>query len=178
MNTKELLTYWKKVKETIHLFDNIIVRYVVQWSNILLIMIGASALAYPTSNLIAGTFSLAAAIVSVPIAIKCKFYYELLEEALSLGIDVEKLIFKGDESQKLGLTYRLTSISTRTIAGSTFFAWSIYLPFVVIFILSLTLAAFYFTLITTPLQIAACLVGGTSVALFLFFLVGVTSKRQ
>lgn len=178
MDTKDLLTYWKKVKETIHLFDNIIVRYVVQWSNILLIMIGASVLAYPTSNLIAGTFSLAAAIVSVPIAIKCKFYYELLEEALHLGIDVEKLIFEGDESQKLGLTYRLSKISTRPIAGTTFFAWSIFLPFVVIFILSLTLAAFYFTLITAPLQIVACLVGGTSVALFLFFLVGVTSKRQ
>ena len=168
MNLQDLLTYWKKVKDTIHLFDKIIVQYVVQWSAVLLGIIGASVLVasqpnlVPSqSNVIAGLISLTAILVSIPIAIKCFFYYELLEEALCLGKEIEKMIFKGDES-KYGLTHRLCSISTRTYLGITFFGWTIFLPFLILAALSLTLASFYFGVITTS----------TNIVLFLFGLLG------
>jgi len=148
METEELLTYWRKVKETIHMFDDIIVRYTVQWTNILLVMIGASAIAYSFSNLIAGTLASAAFIAAILGLWKVYFYYELLEEALNVGIDVEKLIFKGEE-HNFGLTHRLTSISKRPIFGLIFFGWSIFLPFIVLAALSSILALFYFKIIIT-----------------------------
>lgn len=148
MSTEELLTYWRKVKETIHLFDDIIVRHTAQWSNILLVMIGASAVAYSFSNFVAGTLASAAAIAAILGLWKCYFYYELLEEALRVGIDVEKLIFKGEENE-FGLTHRLTNISTRTFFGLIFFGWSVFLPFVVLAALSSTLALIYFKIIIT-----------------------------
>lgn len=168
MNMKELLRYWRKVKETIHVFDGIIVRYVVQWSAVLLGMIGASAVVYPDSSVISGLISLTTIVVSFPIAIKCYFYYELLEEALSLGLDIEKLIFKGEE-ETFGLTHRLCAVSTRKYLGMTFFGWVIFLPFVILFDLSLTLALFYFSVVKTPLEITLTLfaiLGCTAFVLF------------
>lgn len=130
LNPDQLLTYWKKVKETIHVFDEIIVRYVVQWSAVLLGMIGASVVVLPASSLIAGTISCGAIIVSIPIAINCYFYYELIEETLRLGMDIEKLIFKDDKlASELGLTCRLCAISTRTFGGIPFFGWTMFLIF-------------------------------------------------
>jgi hypothetical protein len=161
MNSRDLITYWKKVKETIHLFDKIIVQYVVQWSAVLLAMIGASVLAFSASNLAAGVISITAILVSFPIAVKCFFYYELLEEALRLGLEIEKLIFKGEEN-KFGLTHRLCKISTRTYLEITFFGWTIFLPFVILAISSLTLSVFYLAVITTLRDIF----------LFLFSLLG------
>lgn len=174
MNLKDLLSYWKKVKETIHLFDKIIVQYVIQWSAVLLGMIGASVIIFPQSSLLAGMISLTAILVSLPIAMKCFFYYELLEEALCLGLEIEKLIFKGEEN-KFGLTHRLCNISTRKYLEITFFGWTIFLPFVILAALSLTLAFFYFNLITTPMNsilFLFALLGGIAFVILLlgFFL--------
>lgn len=171
MQLRDLIAYWKKVKETIHLFDGIIVRYVVQWSAVILGMIGASALVFPTSNSIAGLISLTAIIISVPIGVKCYFYYELLEEALSLGLKIEKLIFKGEECE-LGLTHRLCAISTRKYLGITFFGWSIFLPFMILCVSSLTLALFYFKIVTTPVEIVLSLFAVLGGVAFVIFLVG------
>lgn len=130
LNPDQLLMYWRKVKETIHVFDEIIIRYVVQWSAVLLGMIGASAVVLPESNVVAGLISCGAIVVACPIAIQCYFYYELLEEALRLGMDVEKLVFKDDKlASELGLTCRLCAISTRKFGGITFFGWAIFLIF-------------------------------------------------
>ena len=148
MNTEELLTYWRKVKETIHLFDEIIVRHTAQWSNILLVMIGASAVAYSFSDLVAALLASGATIASILGLWKCYFYFELLEEALRVGVDIEKLIFKGEE-REFGLTHRLKSISTRQFLGLIFFGWSIFLPFIVLAVLSSALAAIYFKVIIT-----------------------------
>lgn len=177
LGPRELVEYWKKVKETIHLFDNIIVRYVVQWSNILLVMIGASVLiitqaqSFAMSGLIAGTISLAACIVAFPIAMKCYFYYELLEEALLVGLEIEKLIFKDERRvAELGLTHRLTQISTRRIWGVTFFGWSIFLPFVFLAFLSLTLALFFLNVIKTPQEITLWLLTAPTAIVVVIFL--------
>jgi hypothetical protein len=141
----QLLAYWGKVKETIHAFDEIVVRYVIQWSAILLGMIGASVVVLPRSNLVAGVISCGAIVVSIPIAIKCYFYYELLEEALSLGMDVEKLIFKSDKlASELGLTCRLCAISTRKFAGITFYGWTMFLIFGCFAAISSALSLVYF----------------------------------
>ena len=182
MEFRDQLEYWKKVKDTIHLFDRIIVQYVVQWSAILLGMIGASVLVFSTSHLTAGVISLAAILVAFPIAIKCYFYYELLEEALSVGIDIEKLIFKTEpERQRFGLTHRLCSISTRQYLGITFFGWTIFLPFAILGLLSLTLSVFYFDMITTMKDIVLFLFGVLGamflVVLFLGFVSGNTAKK-
>lgn len=149
MTLPELVTYWKKVKETIHVFDKIIVQYVVQWSAVLLGIIAASVVVFPTSNLIAGIISLTAIGVSLPIGLKCFFYCKMLEEALSVGLELEKLIFKGDEG-RFGLSHRLCKISTKKYFGITFFKWTIFLPFVILAILSSILALFYFNVITMP----------------------------
>ncbi|MDH5483390.1 MAG: hypothetical protein OEY22_11040 [Candidatus Bathyarchaeota archaeon] len=156
LGQSELIEYWKKVKETIHLFDGIIVRYVVQWSNVLLVMVGASVVVFSqaqTYSMIAGGIALAACIIAFPIAIKCYFYYELLEEALKVGLEIEKLIFQdNNRANQLGLTHRLTNISTRKTYGMTFFGWSIFLPFAFLAFLSLTLALVFFGAITTLLE--------------------------
>ena len=111
-------------------------------------MIGASALAYSVDKLIAGSLSSAAFIAALLGLWKVYFYYELLEEALNVGEDVEKLIFKSEEL-KFALTHRLKSVSTRKFLGLVFFGWSIFLPFVVLAVLSLILTAFYFEQIIT-----------------------------
>ena len=145
LNPDQLLTYWRKVKETIHVFDDIIVRYVVQWSAVLLGMIGASVVVLPTSNLVAGAISLGALVVSFPIAINLYFYYELLEEALRIGIDVEKLIFKDEElASELGLTCRLFAVSAREYGGITFFGWTMFLIVGSFAAISLILSLVYF----------------------------------
>lgn len=169
MSRPQLLAYWRKVKETIHLFDKIIVQYVIQWSAVLLGIIGASVLAFSQSRTIAGVISLTAILVSLPIALKCFFYYELLEEALSLGKEIEKQIFRGRESE-FGLTHRLCSISTRRYLEMTFFGWTIFIPFAILAVSSLTLALFYFDLVTTPKDIVLvlfALLGGVGLAVLL-----------
>jgi len=145
LNPDQLLTYWRKVKETIHVFDDIIVRYVVQWSAVLLGMIGASVVVLPSSNLVAGAISLGALAISFPIAINLHFYYELLEEALCLGMDIEKLMFKDDKlASELGLTCRLCDISTRKFGGITFFGWTMFLIVGSFAAISLILSFVYF----------------------------------
>jgi len=147
---EELLTYWKKVKETIHLFDNIIVLHTAQWSSLVMAMIGASAITFASSNLVAGILALAALTAALLGLWKVRFYYELLEEALKVGEDVEKLIFKSEEVRnKFGLTHRLTKTSTKPFFGIIFFGWSIFLPFIVLAALSSILALFYFQVILT-----------------------------
>jgi len=144
----ELIEYWKKVKETIHLFDEIIVKYIIQWSAILLAIVGASAVVFSNSSpkvdfsLLAGIVALTAFLISIPILIKCWFYYELLEEALRVGEDVEDAMFK-NTADKIGLTHRLTHISTRRRLGITFFGWTILVPFIFLSVMSLTLMAYY-----------------------------------
>ena len=148
-----LIEYWKKVKETIHLFDEIIVKYVIQWSAILLAIIGASTLVFSSSttevdySLLAAMVSLSAILISIPIAVKCYFYYELLEEALRVAEDVENVIFGRVRSHEpdIRLTHRLTAISTRKKLGITFFGWTIFIPFAFLFAISLTLMVYYFS---------------------------------
>ena len=149
MKKSELIAIWKKVKETIHVFDKIVVQYVVQWSAVMLGMIGASAIVYPSSGTIAGTISLTAIVVSIPIGLKCFFYYQLLEESLLVALEMEKLIFK-DEVEILGLTHRLEAISRRPYMEMTFFGWTIFLPFLILTASSSTLSLFYFDIIQTP----------------------------
>ena len=149
-----LVEYWKKVKETIHLFDEIIVKYVIQWSAVLLALVGASAVVFSSStpevdfSLLAGIVALAAILISIPIAIKCYFYYELLEEALKVAKDLERVMFDNDVykdlAKKVGLTLRLTEISTRSKFGITFFGWTIFIPFVFLFMICLALMLYYF----------------------------------
>ena len=150
-----LIEYWKKVKETIHLFDGIIVKYVIQWSAILLAIVGGSAVVFSNSSpeldlsLIAGIVALSAIFICIPIAIKCFFYYELLEEALDVAQDIEKLMFDNfvdkNLANRVGLTHRLARISTERRLGITFFAWTICLPWVVVIVTSLVLASYYFS---------------------------------
>ena len=149
-----LVEYWKKVKETIHLFDEIIVKYVIQWSAVLLALVGASAVVFSKStlevefSLLAGIVALATILISIPIAIKCYFYYELLEEALKVARDIENVMFDNDVykdlAKKVGLTLRLTEISTKSKLGITFFGWTIFIPFAFLFLICLTLMLYYF----------------------------------
>ena len=149
-----LVEYWKKVKETIHLFDEIIVKYVIQWAAILLAIVGGSALVFGNStpeidfSLLAGIVALSATLISIPIAIKCWFYYQLLEEALRVAEDIEEVMFNNDEdtnlAKKLGLTLRLTKISTKQVLGIKFFGWTILAPFAFLFAISLLLMLYYF----------------------------------
>lgn len=149
-----LVEYWKKVKETIHLFDEIIVKYVIQWSAILLALIGASAFVFSSStpevdfSLLAGIVAFATILISIPIAIKCLFYYELLEEGLKVAKYIEEIMFHNDVykdlAKKIGLTIRLTEISTRKKLGITFFGWTIFIPFVLLFVICLVLMVYYF----------------------------------
>jgi len=114
--------------------------------------IGAGGEVYYDFRLIAGIISLAAILVSFPIGVKCYFYYELLETALLVGLEVEKLIFKdaGNGSEDtFGLTHRLYKISTKKFLSITFFGWTIFLPFIILAEVSLGLAVFYFDLIKT-----------------------------
>ncbi len=157
------IEYWKKVKDTIHVFDKIVVQYVVQWSAVMLGMIGASALIYPSSGLIAGTVSLAAIVVSIPIGTKCYFYYQLLEEGLNVAIEMEKLIFvDGDDLadfKNFGLTYRLGLKSRSRHGEMTFYGLTIFLPFIILATSSMTLSFLYFQWIKTPVEAAALLIG-------------------
>lgn len=175
MKMPELLTYWKKVKETIHVFDKIVVQYVVQWSAVMLGMIGAGALIYPTSSLIAGTISLTAIVVSIPIGVKCYFYYQLLEESLLVAIEMEKLIFK-DEANRFGITHRLRVTSTRKYLDMTFFGWTIFLPFVILAASSSTLSLFYFHIIQTPSEILLWLFGILGFLMVGIFFLGFITK--
>lgn len=145
---QRLIEYWKKVKETIHLFDDIIVKYEIQWSAILLAIAGASAAVYSSTNtivdssLLAGIVALTAFLISIPILIKCWFYYELLEEALRVAKNVENAIFNAN-ADKIGLTHKLTQISTKRLLGITFFGWTILVPFIFLSLMSLTLMVYY-----------------------------------
>ena len=149
-----LVEYWKKVKETIHLFDDIIVKYAIQWSAFLLAIVGASTIVYQgttqelNSGFLAGIISLTAMLISIPIAFKCWFYYELLEEALRVAKDIERIMFLNENdnlANRVGLTLRLTSISTKPrLKIGTYFGWTIFLPFAFLFIISLGLMLFYF----------------------------------
>ena len=149
-----LVEYWKKVKETIHLFDGIIVKYVIQWSAILLALVGASAVVFSSStqevdfSLLAGIVAFATILISIPIAIKCWFYYELLEEALKVAEGIEKIMFHNDVygnlAEELGLTLRLTKISTKRKLRITIFGWTILIPFVFLFGMCLGLMLYYF----------------------------------
>lgn len=153
-NKRVLVEYWKKVKETIHLFDGIIVKYVIQWSAILLALVGASAVVFSSStaevdfSLLAGIIAFATFLISIPIAIKCWFYYELLEEALKVAEDIEKIMFHNDVhknlAEELGLTLRLTKISTKRKLGIPIFGWTILIPFVLLFVICLALMLIYF----------------------------------
>ena len=179
-----LIEYWKKTKETIHLFDEIIVKYVIQWSAVLLAMVGASTLIFAQTKLIeeasttvvseygliAGIIAITAILVSIPIAIKCWFYYELLEEALRLAEDIEVMIFEDEELAKsLGLTHRLVLISTKKLWGTTFFGWTIFLPFIFLMVASSTLTLFYFNVIATPFEIVfSIFMGFVIIALVVF----------
>lgn len=179
-----LIEYWKKTKETIHLFDEIIVKYVIQWSAVLLAMVGASTLIFAQTKvieeagttvvfeygLIAGIIAITAIFVSIPIAIKCWFYYELLEEALRVAEDIEVVLFEDKKLAKsLGLTHRLMLISTKKLWGTTFFGWTIFLPFIFLMVASSTLTLFYFNVIATPFEIAfSIFMGFVIIALAVF----------
>jgi len=145
-----LIEYWKKVKETIHLFDEIIVKYVIQWSAVLLAIVGASTLVFSNStpevdfSFLAGMITLTAILISIPIAVKCYFYYELLEEALNVAKDVESIIF-GTHTCDIRLTHRLTRISTKERLGIKYFAWTILIPFALLFVISFGLMLYYFS---------------------------------
>lgn len=154
-NKRVLVEYWKKVKETIHLFDGIIVKYVIQWCAILLALVGASAVVFSSStaevdfSLLAGIIAFATFLISIPIAIKCWFYYELLEEALRVAEDVEKIMFHSDVhknlAKELGLTLRLTKISTERKLGIRIFGWTIIIPFALLFVICIVLVLIYAT---------------------------------
>ena len=168
------MEYWKKTKETIHVFDRIIVQYEIQWSAIMLAMIGASALAFSTSSLVAGIISLTAIAVSFPIAIKCYFYYQLLEEALGVGLEIENILFQSDKAacDKYGLTHRLCELSKKPYLEITYFGWTIFIPFVVLSASSLTLSLFYFEIISSLGDILWSLTTILGIALSVMFLLG------
>lgn len=175
MTMSEKIEYWKKVKETIHVFDRIVVQYIVQWSAVMLGMIGASAVVYPSSSLIAGTLTLTAIFVSIPIGVKCFFYYQLLERALLVAEEMETLMFKkGDNDEdlkKFGLTYRLGNLPRRRYEEITFFGWTIFLPFVILAASSITLSLVYFHTIETPGQVVQYLFGVTGVLVVAIFFI-------
>lgn len=173
-NNPVLIEYWKKVKETIHLFDEIIVKYVIQWSAILLAIVGGSAVVFSNSSpevdfsLLAGIVALTAFLISIPILVKCWFYYELLEEALHLAEDVEIVMFKNKElADKIGLTHRLCKISTRRWVGTTFFGWTIFMPFIFLLVISVTLMLYYFDWVTTPIDVIVTVVLVPTIIVFL-----------
>lgn len=138
-------------------------------------MIGASALIYPSSGLIAGTVSLTAIVVSIPIGTKCYFYYQLLEEGLEVATEMEKLIFVSGNSladfKNFGLTYRLGSVSRRKYGEITFYGWTIFLPFVILAASSTTLSFLYFQVIKTPLEVVELLFGSIGILMLVIFFI-------
>jgi len=144
-----MVTYWEKIKDTIHTFDNIITKFEVQGMTVLVGIISVSGIVYEFSNIAAGMIVLCALAMNIAMLVHCSFYYNLLAKALEVAIVVENELFGEERARILGLTTVLATYSTTRVArffGQTRGRFVTILSHIVIGFTCVILALFYFGL--------------------------------
>lgn len=146
-----MVSYWEKIKDTIHVFDNIITKFEVEGMTVLVGIISVSGIVYQFSSIAAGLIVLCAFAMNIAMCVHCSFYYGLLLRALDVAIVVEKELFGEEKANILGLTNVLADYST--MRASVFFGQTrgrsvTLISYVVIGFTCVILALFYFGLLS------------------------------
>ena len=148
-----LVSYWEKIKDTIHTFDNIITKFEVEGMTVLVGIISVSGIVYQFSSIAAGLIVLCALAMNIAMYVHCSFYYNLLVRALNVAIVVEKELFGEEKANVLGLTNVLAQYST--MRAALFFRQTrgrsmTLISHIVIGFTCIILALFYFGLLMLP----------------------------
>jgi hypothetical protein len=122
-----MIEYWKKVKETIHVFDIMVARYIIQGFTLLGAPLSISAFVTNSSPFAALILAAVAVFAVFPIATQAWFYTKLLSESIDVAKLLETSMFQ-DSSEEYGLTIRLTRISQTQMP----FRYIVILPFLCI----------------------------------------------